>query len=167
MYTEAEFRKAAKPYILALDIFAGKHFLPKRAQADHLCYKCGSTDSFDIICSFLEQENELVDESFISDRRIAYIKLTQGIKSFIGDINFIEVADQKPDNSQREGFDHVEAFPLKQSYESMLNEFIGSEEVIEKVGPHHTTHEISLGGGFAFVCTQEPHIDKILRERNQ
>ena len=40
----------------------------------------------------------------------------------IGTINFLELSDQKPDNSQRDGFDHIEAYAVGRSHAEMVKE---------------------------------------------
>ncbi len=99
-YTEAE--KSTRSF----DNFAHKHSLQGKTGADHICYKCDSKESFDNIRALLEFESEYVYQSIISKRRIAYIKLKSGISTALGEINFLELSDQKPDGSQKNGFDH-------------------------------------------------------------
>lgn len=156
-----EFYVVSVRYIELLDTFAAKHDLSGRAQADHICYKCGSQESFEEMREMFESESEYIYQSVISKRRIAIICLKKGIETSLGGIRFIELADQKPDNSQHECFDHIEAYAVGRTYDEMVEEFEASEQVVKVERPHHTTHDIDIGGGFLYRCTQGPLIEKI------
>lgn len=164
MNTLEEFFKGAEKYIEIYNAFAEKHALASRAQSDHICYKCGSTESFEHIRELFERNSEYMYQAIISKRRIAIVRFKEGIETSLGIINFLELSDQKPDGSQEEGFDHIEAYPLGRSYEEMVEEFEKTEEVIKVERPHHTTHDINIGEGFLFRCTEGPLIEKIKRE---
>lgn len=161
MKTIEEFLAEAEKFVTIFDTFAAKHNLAGRAQADHICYKCDSKDSFEGMREMFEQASEYVYQSIISKRRIAIIRFKKGIETSLGTINFLELSDQKPDNSQHEGFDHIEAYAVDRSYNDMVKEFEASEKVVKVERPHHTTHDIDIGGGFLFRCTQGPLIEKI------
>ncbi|MEN9560736.1 MAG: YecM protein, partial [Candidatus Parcubacteria bacterium] len=120
MKTIEEFYVEAGKFVTIFDTFAEKHDLVGRAQADHLCYKCDSKDSFERIREMFEGASEYIYQSIISRRRIAIIRLKKGIGTDLGIINFIELSDQKPDNSQKDGFDHIEAYAVGRSYEEMI-----------------------------------------------
>jgi predicted metalloenzyme YecM len=111
----------------------------------------------------LENESEYIFQSIISGRRIAIIRLKQGIETILGTINFLELSDQKLDGSQSEGFDHIEVYPVGWTYEEMVRELEEVETVKKVERPHHTTHDIVLEEGFIFRLTQEPLIEKIKR----
>lgn len=130
-------------------------------EADHLCFKCGSKESFEQIRTILETESLYVYQSIISKRRIAYVRLKTPIETFLGPIKYIELSDQKPDLSQKEGFDHIEAFPLEESYEAIADEVAKSETVSEFKRAHHHGYDIDISEGFLFRITQGPLIDKI------
>lgn len=161
METIEEFYAESKKFVELFDQFATKHALVGRAEADHMCYKCESKESFEKIRALFEGASNYIYQSIISKRRIAIIRLTQGIKTSLGTINFLELSDQKPDNSQRDGFDHIEAFATGRSYDEMVKELEASEKVVKVERPHHTTHDIDIGGGFLFRCTQGSLIEKI------
>jgi predicted metalloenzyme YecM len=143
------------------DNFASKNALAGKVAADHICYKCGSSESFEHTRSLFEHESDYIHQSIISNRRIAYIRLKGGIATSLGPIYFLELSDQKPDSSQREGFDHIEVYPTAQPYEDLIAQLELFETVTKVERPHHTTHDIDIGEGFLFRCTTEPLIEKI------
>jgi predicted metalloenzyme YecM len=159
--TIEDFTNGIQPYIDNINTFAEKHQLTNAAKVDHFGYKCASTESFERMRSMFEQQSEFIYQSIISARRIAYIKLTQPIPTALGDISFIELQDQKPDGSQKEKYDHVEVYPVGQSYDQMVHAIGTLDTVIEVKRPHHSTHNIDLGDGFSFSCTHGPLLDKI------
>lgn len=165
--TTFDFYKAAQAYAVRFDDLAA-HTLKLHGQItpDHICYKCGTHESFERMLRLFEPE-AVRDVSIISGRTIAYIELTRWVESLMGPIHYLELADQKPDGSQQEGFDHIESYPEDMRYEDLiaLLEAAG-QNVTEKVRPHHTTHEIKVADDFSFVCTREPLIDKINREKS-
>ncbi len=162
--TLEQFYLEAEKSIPSFDNFARKHGLPEKTKADHICYKCDSAESFTTVRALLEPESEYIYQSIISGRRIAYIKLKRGISTALGEIYFLELSDQKPDNSQKNGFDHIEVFPTALTYDEMIKILKQSETVIKVERPHHTTHDIKLDNGFIFRCTHGPLIEKIKTE---
>lgn len=164
----SDFRIKANAAVFYLSHFAHKHSLQGRARADHFCYKCGSAESFEHMRKMLEGESDFIFQSIISRRRIAYIRLKNPIETVLGSVEYLELSDQKPDKSQMEGFDHVEAYPVGWSYEDMITMFEdGEETVMLEERPHHTTHSIIIArpeNPFLFRCTREPLIEKIKRE---
>lgn len=161
MNTIEDFYSGADEYVALFNAFAAKHALVGRAGADHICYKCGSAESYEKIRAMFESNSKYIYQAIISRRRIAIIKLSKGIDTVLGPIEYVELSDQKPDNSQSDSYDHIEAFPIGQSYDEMVSEFESTERVEKVVRPHHTTHDIDIGGGFLFRCTQGLLIDKI------
>lgn len=159
--TIQDFTDGVKPYIEKLDSFAKKHDASSFIAADHLGYKCASTESFEQLKKIFEENSEYIFQSIISSRRIAYIKLKEPILTDLGDIAFIELQDQKPDGSQKEKYDHVEGYPIGMSYDDMVKKLGELDTVIETPRPHHPTHDIDLGDGFSFKCEQGALLDKI------
>ncbi len=161
MKNPEEFFAAAGKIVEVFDTFVAKNNLVGRAQVDHICYKCGSKESFEKIREMFEGSSNYIYQAIISKRRIAIVRFTQGIETSLGAINFLELSDQKPDNSQEDGFDHIEVFPVGRSYGEMIQELELSEKVIKVERPHHTTHDIEMGGGFIFRCEPGLLIEKI------
>ncbi len=157
-YTDAE------ELIVHFDAFVQKHDLSLRTLPDHICYKCGSRESFERVRTFLEHESDYIHQSIISGRPIAYIKLKKPFATVLGDIYFLELSDQKHDGSQKEGFEHIEVYPLSITYNEFVDELREKENVIKVERPHHTTHDIEIGKGHLFRCTTEPLLQKIIRE---
>jgi predicted metalloenzyme YecM len=156
-----KFYTESAEFVALFDAFATRHDLQGKACADHICYKCGSKESFERMRELFESRSEYLYQSIISKRRIAIIRLKPGIQTSLGVINFLELSDQKPDNSQHDDFDHIEAYPVGQSYDAMVKAFEATERVVKVERPHHTTHDIDIGEGFLFRCTHEPLIEKI------
>lgn len=154
-YTEVEW------YVAMFDAFVERHQLVGKSQADHICYKCGSKESFERIRALFETESEYMYQSIISKRRIACIRFKKGIETSLGTIVLLELSDQKPNGSHEEGFDHIEVYPTKFSYDQMIGELEKTEQVIKVARPHHTTHDINIAGNFLFRCTHGPLIEKI------
>lgn len=161
METLEEFFEGAKKYVALFDTFAVKYNLQGRVASDHICYKCNSAESFERVRKIFESSSKYIYQSIISNRRIAIVCFEKGMNTNLGMINFLELSDQKQDNSQKEGFDHIEAYALGWSYDDMVHHLETSEKVIKVERPHHTTHDIDIGGGFLFRCTQGPLIEKI------
>ncbi len=134
--------------------FIIKNNLQSSAFVDHICYKCENSENYENIRKMFEQNSNFIYQAIISNRRIAVIKLWEPIKTILGDISTLELSDQKADNSQTEGFDHIEivAKNYKEvgSYENFVNIFEklkeeGKIEMKKSVRPHHTTYDITLG----------------------
>lgn len=162
--TIEEFNSAARPSIDRLDAFAAKHALVGVAKPDHICFKCASRKEFESMREMLESETLYLHQTIISGRRIAYLRFKNDIETSLGPISFLELSDQKPDGSQQSGFDHIEVFPTSLPYSEYVEHFKKTEQVVEVVRPHHTTHDIDIGDGFLFRCTAEPLVEKIKRE---
>ncbi|MDP3640696.1 MAG: VOC family protein [Nanoarchaeota archaeon] len=134
------------------------------SKADYICYKCDSQQSFEALRAIFEQNSDYMYQSIISKRRISYVKLKQGIETLLGKIYFLELSDQKPDRSQKNGFDHIEVYGATISYDALVAKLAESEKVIKVERPHHTTHDIEIKDGFLFRCTKELLVEKIKRE---
>ncbi len=162
--TMDEFYKNAEPYIQKFNAFAKQHDLVGKTSPDHLCYKCGSHESFEAMRAMFEWASEYTHQTIISGRRIAYIKLKQPIETVLGQIWFIELSDQKPDNSQVDSYDHIEVYGTQITYDEMVAHLEHEGANVVKVErPHHTVHNIDIGG-FTFSCTRGPLIEKIKNE---
>ena len=135
------------------------------AQADHLCYKCGSHEEFEHLRRLFETECQFLYQSMISNRLIAIIKLPRAIPTLLGEIWFLELSDQKPDASQTSRFDHVEIYS-KNKLAEWLADHASTIGIVTKriVRPHHTTYDIPIDGGFLVRFEDEPLVDKIKRD---
>ena len=162
--TIKEFYTEAEQSVRSFNRFVAKHNLQGKTKADHICYKCDSAEYFDSVRALLESESDYIYQANISGRRISYIKLKRSVHTALGEINFLELSDQKPDNSQKNGFDNIEVFPTAMTYNEMVEMLEESETVIKVERPHHTTHDIKIEDGFIFRCTHAPLIEKIKTE---
>ncbi|MBM3257532.1 MAG: hypothetical protein FJY98_04415 [Candidatus Liptonbacteria bacterium] len=184
--TFENFIAEAKAGITALNSFVEKQGLIRLVRADHIGFRCDSHTTFEAVRSLLERESEYIYQSIISDRPIAIIKFRSPLQTNIGPIAFLELADQKPDGSQKRGFDHIEMYPVGISYDVLVTKLESSGVTIEKkVRPHHTTHDIRVENfipleapakagadttgilpltGFTLRLESEPLIEKIRRE---
>ncbi len=132
--------------------------------ADHICYKCGSNESFEDWRKVFETNSKSIYQAVISKRRIAIITFRDPIKSIAGEINYLELSDQKIDNSQVEGFDHIEFFPKNKNIDEVLKIFEEKNISYEKdVKPHITQYIINVGE-YNFRLAKEKVVDKIKRE---
>lgn len=112
---------------------------------DHVGYKCSSTEEYEAIKSSLLLMAELENETVISGRRIAYFKLgcSIAISTEAGAIEYVELQDQKPDNSQTSRFDHLEIVPKGINHSDLIDriETLGYTVAIDDKS-HHTTWRI-------------------------
>ncbi len=135
------------------------------ALADHICFKCADHEEFERVRALFEHESEFIYQSIISGRPIAVIKFKASIESALGPIWYLELSDQKPDGSQKSGFDHIEIFPVDGSMESLADSLKNTGVHFEKViRPHHTTFDTTIFDNFKVRLEPEPLIEKIKRD---
>ena len=165
IFTIDEFHRGAQGIVATFNTFAQANGLQGKAKADHICYKCVSHATFERLRTMFESSSAFVYQSLISQRRIAYVKLTIPIETDLGPIYFVELSDQKPDNSQSNAFDHVEIFPSDGDYEALIEDLSDQGVELMKVErPHHTSYDIALPNGFEIKVAIEPLVQKITRE---
>lgn len=159
------FIKVAEMYIQEFNQFVQEHGLQEHFRADHLCYKCESAAEFENMRQMFEYRSDFIYQSMISNRRIAIIRLQHVIHSTAGPVYFIELSDQKPDGSQKGGFDHIEIYPTKMLYDVCI-QFLKRKgvNIVEVQRPHHTTYDVSLASGFGVKVSRRPLIEKIKTE---
>lgn len=160
-----DFYTHAQDLVPVFNEFIARNTLQERVRVDHFCYKCGDSETFESLRRILESESTFIYQSIISQRRIAIIKLKRGIETSAGTLNLLELSDQKPDNSQKDSFDHVEIYPTKESYEELVESVIkNGERVAEVKRPHHTTHDLMISEQFSVKFTHELLLEKIKRD---
>ncbi len=160
-----DFYSQAQDLVVAFNNFIERQNLQSRVRVDHFCYKCGDMATFESIRKILESESVFIYQSIISQRRIAIVKLKKGIETAAGVLDVLELSDQKPDNSQKSSFDHVEIYPVQETYEELIASVMASgEKVIGVKRPHHTTHDLALSEQFSLKFTHGPLIEKIKKE---
>lgn len=154
-----------KPLIAQFNSFCTENNLVGLVQADHICIKCSSSEIYEARRKDFEDKSTFIYQSIIANRRISVIGLTDTIETSVGDIKYLELSDQKPDNSQIDRIDHIEIVPTNLSYDELVKKL--EEQGVEMksiIRPHHSTHDITLASGFTVRLTQEFLIDKIKRE---
>ncbi|MDP3958021.1 MAG: VOC family protein [bacterium] len=165
MKSIADFYIGADDLVRRFNEFAERHALGAISRADHICYKCVSNGEFEALRALFEEESVYIYQSIISARRIAVIGLKRPVKTALGPISTLELSDQKPDGSQKSGFDHIEIYPTGISYEELASRIKkGGVEMKKVVRPHHTTIDIEIGDGYLVRLEGEPLIDKIKKE---
>ena len=165
MYVLEHFYKEADDLIQEFNSFISNTKLQHVALPDHICFKCGSVETFEEIRCLLEKEAKFLHQANISGRRIAMIKLQRGFQTSLGEITTLELSDQKPNNSQSTGFDHIEIYPVKIPFWDFVTEVEKTGVVVNKIErPHHTTCDIPLGEKYNIKITMEPIFEKIKRE---
>lgn len=159
--TIEDFYADTQPYVELFNTFVAKHALAGKAAVDHINYKCDSAETYEHMRALFEHDSEYIYQSIISNRRIALIKLRRSIHTALGPMYLLELSDQKPDHSQTNRFEHIEAYPLAESYDSFVQSFAETETLIPHDRIHHSTQDIDMGQGFLFRCTPGPLIEKI------
>ena len=160
-----EFYKEAGSAVRHFNKFISDYELLGLAIADHICYKASSADNFERIRRIFERDSKWLYQAIISGRRIATIRTNQELETIAGKISLVELSDQKPDGSQKDGFDHIEIYPTAITYDEMINLLRGRElDVKEIIRPHHTTHDIVLDSGFIVRLTRDRLAEKIKAE---
>ena len=160
-----DFYSQAKEAVKTFNDFISRYDLAGSVVADHICYKCSSSKVFEDIRSVLEFDSKWVYQAIISGRRTATIRTKETLETIAGNIILVELSDQKPDGSQKDGFDHIEIYPVAISYEELVSKLKSQDlKVEEVVRTHHTTHDIKLENGFIIRLTRESLVNIIKKE---
>ncbi len=168
LQTIEDFYHSAQNKIESFNNFIFTHKLKTAAIADHIGYKCSTTEEFETIRKMLERNSHFIYQSIISKRRIAIIKLTKPFETSCGLVQYLELSDQKPDGSQISGFDHLEIYPAKNTVEELVKYLQERNVIIQKADrPHHVTYDLTLEDGFRIRIEAERLIQKITREEMQ
>lgn len=155
------FLKLAQNYIIVFNGWVHANLISLSA-VDHICYKCSSAEEFERVRSWFEKKSVFIYQSIISDRRIAIIKLEKPLFTFLGNMQFLELSDQKPDGSQVSGFDHIEMYPTTVTLDQLAHDIVTKGIDLKKVvRPHHTTYDIEIFEGYKVRLEAEPLIEKI------
>ena len=165
MQTIEDFYHSVQSKIDSFNNFISTHELKTVAIADHIGYKCSTTEEFETLRKLLESNSHFIFQSIISKRRIAIIELAKPFETSCGLIQYLELSDQKPDGSQTSGFDHLEIYPAQNTVKHLVNYLQDKNITIQKADrPHHVTYDLSLEGGFKVRIEAESLIQKIIRE---
>ena len=163
--TIEDFYSAGQERVSLINDFAEKYQLGGKALADHIGYKCDSTAVYEQMRSLFETNSTYIYQSLISERRISIIKLKKPFVTMLGEISYLELSDQKPNGSQKNGFDHVEIYPSEMSLEKLV-QFVQTqgERGEASIKLHHSTHNFSLIPGFTLKIESCELIQKIKDE---
>ena len=144
---------------------------------DHICFKCGSHEEFLTLRKYLEYELDWLGENdaFISGRAIATgvwkpIHEHMCLQTPCGPITCLELQDQKPDNSQQSGFDHLEFLPKDLSLEVLIA-LLESKDltVTPEKREHHTSYlvtgPVEMVGGLKLKITTVSLVEKVKVEQ--
>jgi predicted metalloenzyme YecM len=136
-----------------------------KISADHIGLKCSSTELYEKQRLLFEFNSRFVYQSIISKRRISIIGLMEGLPTVAGNLNFLELSDQKPDGTQKDIVDHLEIVPTSISYEVLVSIIREKGYTLkETIKPHHSTYDVVLPSGFVVKLSREMLVDKIKRD---
>jgi len=161
-----QFVEDAQPYLRLCEQFLAQYGLEDEVVIDHICYKCKSATEYQKMRSLLETSPPSLYfyQIYLAGRRVAYLKLQDGLPTKGGTVNFIELADKKPVKEDVLGFHHAEIYPVRKTYKWLLKKLQAQGvELVLKERPHHTTHDI-ISGEFIIRLTDKPLIQKIVKE---
>ena len=159
------FQNAGQMKITLLNDFAEKYQLQGKAIADHIGFKCESKEVYEKMRQLFESHSTFIYQSIISDRRISIIKLAQPFETALGEVSYLELSDQKPDGSQKNGFDHIEIYPEGMAFDELV-QYIQEQGEAGKssIKPHHVTHNFTLADGFILKIESCELVQKIKDE---
>ncbi|MDB4984145.1 MAG: hypothetical protein JWM20_324 [Patescibacteria group bacterium] len=146
-------------------------------EPDHLCYKCSTKKEFEDIRSYMAEHQIFWlghEDAIISDRKIATGTWKHGYEHFepqtiAGPIRCLELADQKPNHSQKSGFDHIEFLPKGITVDGLIKVLESKGMRVEKEErPHHTTWNITdpknFWGDVKFKISEKSLTEKVKEE---
>ncbi len=163
--TFIEFRHAATEKLDAFNNFINAHQLAQTIQPDHFGYRCLNSDEFARMRALFEFESTFIYQSIIAGRRIALIKLKKPFITLAGPLSYVELSDQKPDGSQKSGFDHVEFFSNQKSVAELVSLFAEKGLSFSKIErPHHVTFDHQLENGLILRIEPIALIQKIIEQ---
>lgn len=163
--TPSTLLEMSQPLVDQFNSFCEQYGLIGVVAADHICIRCSSNDIYEKRRRDFEKEATFIFQAYISKRRSSIIRLQNLISTYVGEIAYLELSDQKPDNSQIDCIDHIEMVPTSITYEELVTKLESQNvEIKEVVRPHHTTHDITLPSGFSIRLSREFLIEKIKRE---
>ena len=114
-------------------------------EADHVCWRTETTESYQSLVSALKAypESSLLIESLIGGRPIATFKLNEGISYKGRKVSILEIPSPKEGSPYKEGLEHVE-FVIGESSDHSLHTPINNtahETALEKIMSEHSDIE--------------------------
>lgn len=136
---------------------------------DHICYRCGSHESYKELFADLRKKAELISIAEVNGREICIFELPFRFETRGGDIRKLELCDQKPSNLQVEGFEHIEFVVAdKKDYWIIQGQFQKLyKDMVEKQSNERTTFEVKLASDMTFIVELEPIMETIARRERQ
>lgn len=163
--TPTPFPVLARPLVMQVNAFCEENGLMGLVQADLICVRCSASDIYEARRRDFEIDGQYLYQSIVSDRRVSFIKLKETLPTDVGNIEYVELCDQKPDNSQDDRISHITLVPLSLSYEEIIAKLKEKgTEVVETVRPHYTSADVTLPSGFTIRFAKEFLVDKIRRD---
>jgi hypothetical protein len=138
---------------------------PAALRADHLGYQCGDSAEFEHLRALAERESTFIFQSPIARRRIVLARLAQGLRTALGVMNVLEIADQKPEGGKPRGFDHLEIYPVAAGLDEIARQLNGEfrdprlprlPQFAPSGRKHHPTYD-------AVILRRESHTDFKIR----
>lgn len=158
------------------DEFINYYDLTRLIVPDHICFKCGSNSEFEELKRHLREEVSWLgrEDPIISGRKIATGSWKSAhahvrLKTLCGSIGCLELQDQKSDQSQKSGFDHIEFIPKDLTVDELMSLFHSKGlSVVEEKRSHHTswlvTNSINSWGDVKFKITRGSLAEKVKAE---
>jgi predicted metalloenzyme YecM len=137
-------------------------------QLDHLCYRVEIKEQYEILKSWLLQENELLVESPINGRRIATFRMAEPFRFQKREIWLLELPEPKTGSPYPEGWEHVEFVtdqPLEDFAKWMVDHLGVNAEDIDHSGmnkPLNADLRLRLEDGLS-VKFHELALDEVIR----
>lgn len=166
IHSYEQFIEEAQSYLRLCEQFLAQYGLEDEVVVDHICYKCKSSAEYGRMRTLLETNPPSLYfyQVYLAKRRVAYLKLHNGLPIKGGTVNFIELADKKPAGEDVLGFHHAELYPVRKTYKWLLKKLQDQGvDLVLKERPHHTTHDI-ISGKFIIRLTDKPLIHKIIKD---
>lgn len=145
--------------------------VPLAWEIDHICYDCGDSGSYERMFEMLSPTYSHFDTSLIGGRKISVFTLTEPFFAYGREVSVLELCDQKPDGTQKEGFDHIEVLPVSNTIKdvgsSMAHMRVVKEVQTRLAAPHL---DICMDKGdkrLRIKITDVPLLEKIQRERQR
>lgn len=163
--TVSSLTNLARPLVAQFNTFCQENDLMGAVETDLICIRCSDSEIYEARRRDAESRSVYIYQSMVSGRRVSLIKLTDTIPTIAGTIEYLELCDQKPDNSQDDRISHVTIVPVTLSYEEIVEKLRGNGvEVNETVRPHYRSADIKLPSGFTIRIASEFLVDTIKRE---
>ena len=159
-----EFYKKAQEKINIFNEFCIDYDIESVSTVDHFGLRCSSHHIYRQVQEIFTYESNYIYESINSNRPISIISLKKPIKTKLGELKYLELSDQKKDNSQTDIFDHFEIISKSLTYIDFVETIKNRGcNLIENKKVHHSTYDI-VYKGIKIKLSEEKLIEKIKKE---